>query len=598
MKTKHERLIALTVLLVASLLSGKTIADLVAYYPFDEGSGATVNDASGNGHNGSVSRNVSWINSKSGYGKAMYFKGVNATGHVDCRTWNPSELTGQLSIALWIRWDGRGGTWQAPISKRDGWAADQMAWQIGVNRDSHQIAFYREGSSPDCGDCILPEGEWTHVAVTFDGTTVVFYMNGKVTGRDDFSFGSDNDASIIIGAAEPGGRDTFHGALDEVCIFNNALSENDVMQLYESMGTSFVSPKLSALRDEVRRAGKLSSGRSPQATVAFLEDKIVEYELWKKGNQKYVGLNSELLASDLYFLLAKSKDAAGASTEDVAEAYKRSVLISSRSPNYVPSLLWLFGNIPADSYIEFVRKSRPNNEGEFNHIHLIARDFKASRNWNAFELFLDGSFAEVNDTTAYAKAVAEGLGKNDVWTKKFLEYCRSKSELTKYIVGECEKQAQDHMVQGEFLKATKIYHDLASRCTSNQDRSVYELKICECLFNSGQYTKALSELGNFIEKYKDTNKVLVKPALILKGRVYIEFREIDQASDIFRRLMVDYPEMKQTPEPNFYIGYCNMLQNKLEESKETLSTLVKDYPESPYASKARLCLSKFEKMRR
>lgn len=598
MKTKLERLIVLAVLLVASLLSKKTIADLVAYYPLNEGSGTTVNDASGNGHNGSVSRNVRWINSKSGYGKAMYFKGGNATGHVDCGTWNPSELTGQLSIALWIRWDGSGGTWQAPISKRNNWAADQMAWQVGLSRDSQQIAFYREGSYPNCGDCVLPKGEWMHMAVTFDGTTVVFYMNGKVTGQGEFSFGSDTDASIIIGAADPGGLDTFHGALDEVCIFNNTLSENDVIQLYESAGTSFLSPALIALRDDVRQAKKLIAGSSPQATIAFLEDKVVEYELWKKGNPKFVGLSSELLASDLHFFLTKAKKAADAPTSDIAEAYMKSAIMSSMSPNYVPSLLWLFGNIPANSYIEFVGKCRPNNEGAFNHIPLIAGDFEASRNWDAFKLFLDGNLAEVHDTTAFAKAIAKGLSRNGLWANKFLEYCLSKSELSQYVVGECEKRAQEYMEQGGFLKAAKRYRDLASRCTSDQDKSVYELKICECLFNSGQYPKALSELNNFINKYKDTNKVLIKPAIILKGRAYIQLREIDQASDTFRKLMVDNPETKHTPEPIFYIGYCNMLQDKLEEAKETLSMVIKDYPESSYANKARLCLSRVERMRR
>jgi predicted negative regulator of RcsB-dependent stress response len=598
MKTKLERLIVLAVLLVASLLSRKTIADLAAYYPLNEGSGTTVNDASGNGHNGSVNREVRWINSKSGYGKALYFKGDNATGHVDCGTWNPSELTGQLSIALWIRWDGSGGNWQAPISKRNNWAADRMAWQVGLNKDSQQISFYREGSYPNCGDCVLPKGEWTHVAVTFDGTIVVFYMNGKVTGRGDFSFGSHTNASIIIGAADPGGLDTFHGALDEVYIFNNALSENDVIQLYESTGTSFLSPALIALRDDVSQAKKLISGRSSQAAIAFLEDKIVEYELWEKGNPKFVGLSSELLASDLHFFLAKAKEAADAPTSDIAEAYMKSAIMSSRSPNYVPSLLWLFGNIPANNYIEFVRKCRPKNEGAFNYIHPIAGNFEACRNWDAFKLFLDGNFAEVNDTTAFAKAIAEGLSKNGVWANKFLEYCLSKSELSQYVVGECEKWAQEHIEQGGFLKAAKIYRDLASRCTSDPDKSVYELKICECLFNSGQYLKALSELSNFINKYKVTNKVLIKPAIILKGSAYIQLGEIDQASDTFRKLMVDNPETKKTPEPNFYIGYCNMLQDKLEEAKEKLSTVVKDYPESPYASKARLCLSKIERMRR
>jgi len=597
-KAKLERLIVLAVLLVASLLARTTIADLVAYYPFNEGSGTTAEDASGNGHDSSVSRDVQWINSKSGHGKALYFRGENATGHVDCGTWNPSELTGQLTVALWIRWDGLGGAWQGPISKRNNWAADRMAWQVGVNRDSQQIAFYREGSYPNCGDCVLPKGEWTHVAATFDGTTVVFYMNGKVTGRGGFSFGSDTDASVIIGAADPGGLDTFHGALDEVCIFNNALSENDIIQLYNMGGASFVSPSLLGLLNSVDQARRNAEKRPPQEAVALFEKKIAEYELWEKENPKHVGLRSEFLASDLHFFLAKAKKAADASTSDIAEAYMKSALTSSKSQNYVPALLWLSANLSANDYIEFVRKCKPNDEGAFDNIHLIARNFEASRDWGAFKLFLDGNFAEVNDTTAYAKAIAEGLSSDGVWANKFLKYCRGKPKLTEYFVGECERLAQGHVEEMEFSKAVEIYRDLASQCGSDQDESVYELKACECIFSGGQHSRALSELDGFIDNNKSTNKALPAKAMLLKGHIYMQSGELDRASDIFSKTAAKYPQSKQATEANFFIGYCLMLQGEHAKAAEALRMVVKCYPQSSYAGRARLCLMRVERMRR
>ena len=599
---KLERLIVLAVLLVVSLLARTTIADLAAYYPLDEGSGTTTVDASGNGHHGKLRGTPTWIDSKSGYGKALYYNGaLTASGWVNCGTWDPSERTGQLTVALWVRWDGAvKDRYYGVVAKRDGWSPDgkQMHWYIEISGQNQQITFCRGGSYPPCGDIVLPKGEWQHVAATFDGTTLVFYVNGEETGRGDFSFGAQSDSIIVIGAATSDGLNGFNGALDEVCIFNNALSKDSVVQLYNSGGASFVSPTLLALCDDVRQAKRLITGHSPQAALTFLEDKIVKYELWKKGNPKYVGLRSELLASDLHFLLAKAKEAAGASTEDVVEAYKKSASISSRSQNCVPSLLWLFWNIPADDFVEFVKSCKLASDGAFENAHLLARDFKASGNWAALKLFLDVTFSEVNDTTACAEAIAKGLKKGSMWSNMFSEYCQSKPELKEYIFSEHEKQAQEYIAQNEFSKAAEIYRDLVSQCASKQDMPVYELTRCECLFNSGQYSKALSELSNFIKKDNVPNKVLVKSAIILKGRAYIQLGEIDQASDTFRKLMVDYPDTKQTAEPNFYIGYCNMLQDKLEEAKKTLSTVVKDYPESPYASKARLCLSRVERIRR
>lgn len=207
-------------------------ASLVAYYPLDEGSGNIAADASGNGHDGAILGTPTWIDSMSGYGTALYFAGSNpADGYVDCGTWNPSEGTGQLTVALWARYDGLVEGWQRIIGKRDGWAVDNMMWQIEINKNNQQISFERTDVYPVGGGIVLPEGQWAHVAVTFDGTTAVFYVNGEETGRGDFSFGTKTDSALIIGADNPEGWNSFHGALDEVMLYNRALSEAEVLEL-------------------------------------------------------------------------------------------------------------------------------------------------------------------------------------------------------------------------------------------------------------------------------------------------------------------------------------------------------------------------------
>jgi len=216
--------------LVLSLAASTAFADLVAYYPLDEGSGNTTEDASGNGHDGEIQGTPNWVNSKSGFGKALYFDGQNpATGWVNCGTWDPSEDTGQLTIALWVRWDGAvPDVWQGIMGKRDEWAEGQVVWYLEVNMENQQVAIGRYGVYPNCGGRILPEGEWAHIAAAFDGTTMVFYINGEETGRGNFSLGEKTDATIEIGCDNQSGWNSFHGAIDEVRICNNALSPEEI----------------------------------------------------------------------------------------------------------------------------------------------------------------------------------------------------------------------------------------------------------------------------------------------------------------------------------------------------------------------------------
>ena len=87
----------------------------------------------------------------------------------------------------------------------------------------------------------LPLNQWTHVAVTFDGANAMFYINGAPTGSGAFSFGYLYDAPFAIGAsgANPDatnpnirtGVNSFNGSLDEVRVYDRALSAAEVTAL-------------------------------------------------------------------------------------------------------------------------------------------------------------------------------------------------------------------------------------------------------------------------------------------------------------------------------------------------------------------------------
>jgi hypothetical protein len=233
--------------LVLGLVAGTATAKLVAYYPLSEGTGATTADASGNGHDGTIQGTPTWVDGPPGLGKALSYNGQGtAAGWVNCGTWNPSAATGQLTVTYWARWNGSMGpdSWQGLVGKRNEWddtGVGQM-WEFEINATNNQISFFRGGSYPNCGGRILPTGEWTHIAVTFDGTTMIFYIDGQETGRGAFSFGPTTDATITIGCDNSSGWNAFNGALDEVRIYDSVLPPTEIKKLATRFGATKPSP--------------------------------------------------------------------------------------------------------------------------------------------------------------------------------------------------------------------------------------------------------------------------------------------------------------------------------------------------------------------
>ena len=133
-------------------------------------------------------------------------------------------------------WDGTGEI-QHFLTKSSGWGASLMMVQIelwaanssAAHADRVGASYEPAGSVPFS---LMPIDEWVHLAWTFDGSNLRVYLNGvDEEGPKAFSIGPDVDAQVEIGynsnRPEISER-TFHGSLDEVRIYDYALTEAEI----------------------------------------------------------------------------------------------------------------------------------------------------------------------------------------------------------------------------------------------------------------------------------------------------------------------------------------------------------------------------------
>jgi len=226
--------------LTADLANADITSGLVGYYSLDEGAGDTAYDMSGSGHDGTLHNGVTWIS------PGFKGSGINVDGtpnsRIELGTWNPAEGTGQLSLALWIRWAGGGGTYQGLIGKRDTWPGETM-FQFQVRPENGGTFRLETGTnaivSPN--NTLDPLAQtWAHVAATFDGTTARLYLNGQEIMSGMFAFNTAGEAANMgIGCVTGGGAgysgngENFLGDIDEVRIYNRALSEAEILATME-----------------------------------------------------------------------------------------------------------------------------------------------------------------------------------------------------------------------------------------------------------------------------------------------------------------------------------------------------------------------------
>ncbi|WP_419873663.1 LamG-like jellyroll fold domain-containing protein [Candidatus Pristimantibacillus sp. PTI5] len=222
------------------------IPHLVARYTFDEQSGKEVSDASGNGLHGLVEGDDGeWIQDGR-EGGALKFNGTNqyvdlgASGQLQ-----PKDIT----VAYWIkRTETMNGRNSNILWFKDGWNGNGFYITYdGSNPEDLSSSYmivdgfngFYVNESPDE---FLPLGEWTHIAVTFDSETKLgaIYKNGisqTLTVNGTPASITPSAKNKMIGMSEYS-NSHLNAALDDMRIYDVAMSEADIMALYEGESES------------------------------------------------------------------------------------------------------------------------------------------------------------------------------------------------------------------------------------------------------------------------------------------------------------------------------------------------------------------------
>lgn len=244
-------------------------ANLVAYWPLDEGSGTEViekvsglnsslinspvwtkdilnsNNFLSDGyrvskvynldeHKNVVSSNISWLKETQDFQTALNFNGApNYVEISDSENLNPINIT----LSAWIKWNidpTTGSSWATIINKN---GDSQYRLQHNSSNTAFEFGVRTVNGGRYVASTTVPQqGVWYFIVGTYDGSAIRIYVNGVLEGTSAIDGDlSTSTSNVNIGRRVSGDR-YFNGQIDEVRIYNRALSSEEVLEnMYQEL---------------------------------------------------------------------------------------------------------------------------------------------------------------------------------------------------------------------------------------------------------------------------------------------------------------------------------------------------------------------------
>jgi len=229
---------------------------LVGYWSFNEGTSTVALDYSGNKNKGTLTNGPAWVNGKQG--KALSFDGVNDYVQVA----NPTILQNQnITVSFWVKPGTQDNAIVAPIDFSHNWRVSPLAygsWVIqsedattnrnyyfAFNQGSGATSVY-ENNGAGAG-IQYTTGVWQHIVYTKSGTTQRGYKDGALVWSPAVTTSSSVYYKSGLGLRVGGvvayeGTREFNGQLDEVRVYNRALTPSEIKVLYNVGAAKFAPP--------------------------------------------------------------------------------------------------------------------------------------------------------------------------------------------------------------------------------------------------------------------------------------------------------------------------------------------------------------------
>lgn len=207
---------------------------LVAYYDFQEGAGTSLKNKSKTGGilDGKI-HNAQWVSGRWPGKNALRFDGAKSFVEIPsvkelCSLDREQGGSGELTVEVWLKADSDQEA--GIVDKSSAGTASQSPFMIWIS--PHRLNSYvgqqsdnRLTNASDVEDILTQE--WIHVAMVVDSKTLALYRDGVLLRRTPRNTHvSDNGKPLLIGSMGLPGRYFFDGLIDEVVIYNKALSQS------------------------------------------------------------------------------------------------------------------------------------------------------------------------------------------------------------------------------------------------------------------------------------------------------------------------------------------------------------------------------------
>lgn len=213
---------------------------LIAYFPFN----GNANDESGYNNHGQISGATLTTDRFGNENKAYYFNGIDNYIRVND---NPeiNQLTNQFSITAWIQIYQSTNDHQIIAGKWYNNGTPNPSWLMEFQPNGNIFQLPLRGISSDSysnASSTVPVefNKWQLLAGVYDGTGIKLYLNGNLTFNQPFAGNITlTSAPLFIGAHDSSGdRNPLYGKIDEVRIYNRALTATEIAGMYDLTTTS------------------------------------------------------------------------------------------------------------------------------------------------------------------------------------------------------------------------------------------------------------------------------------------------------------------------------------------------------------------------
>jgi hypothetical protein len=208
--------------------------ELLGFWVFNEGTGSTVRDLSGNNYDGTITH-LTWASGKFGF--ALENDGVLA-GEVEIpseSTWDFDGAGEDFTVEGWVYIDSDLTAYSGLIAEKSNGLGYQYGWSLDTDHTDRIRFLYRASSWHEVkSDTTYPISQWTHVVGVCDADTLYLYVNGIQQAGSATMTGArtSNSSSLKLVICCPDEADYLDGKVELVRIWGRALRASDIRLLY------------------------------------------------------------------------------------------------------------------------------------------------------------------------------------------------------------------------------------------------------------------------------------------------------------------------------------------------------------------------------